>query len=36
MLDDFAFLGDDLAYEIVVTNTNKVCDMVDIEKVTTK
>ena len=29
MLDDFAFLGDDLAYEIVVTNTNKVLDMVD-------
>jgi len=29
MLDDFAFLGEDLAYEIVVTNTNKVVDMVD-------
>ncbi len=29
MLDDFAFLGEDLAYEIVVTNTNKVLDMVD-------
>ncbi len=29
MLDDFAFLGDDLAYEIVVTNTNQVLDMVD-------
>ncbi len=29
MLDDFNFLGDDLAYEIVVENTNKVLDMVD-------
>ena len=29
MLDDFAFLGEDLAYEIVVTNTNKVLDMVE-------
>ena len=29
MLEDFEFLGDDLSYEIVVTNTNKVLDMVD-------
>lgn len=29
MLENFAFLGDDLAYEIVVTNTNKVVDMVE-------
>ena len=29
MLDDFAFLGKDLAYEIVVENTNKVVDMVE-------
>ena len=29
MLNDFNFLTDDLAYEIVVTNTNKVLDMVE-------
>ena len=29
MLNDFNFLGDELAYEIVVTNTNKVLDMVE-------
>lgn len=29
MLDDFSFLGEDLAQEIVVTNTNKILDMVD-------
>ena len=29
MLDDFSFLDEDLAYEIVVTNTNKVLDMVE-------
>ena len=29
MLDDFAFLGKDLAYEIVVENPNKVVDMVE-------
>ena len=28
MLEDFSFLGDKLAYEIVVENTNKICDMV--------
>ena len=29
MLDDFSFLPQDLAYEIVVTNTNKILDMVE-------
>ena len=29
MLDNFSFLDKDLAYEIVVENTNKVLDMVD-------
>jgi len=29
MLEDFEFLGDDLSYEIVVTNTNNVLDMVE-------
>ncbi len=29
MLDDFAFLGEELAYEIVVENTNKIGDMVE-------
>ena len=29
MLDDFEFLGDDVAYKIVVENTNKIADMVE-------
>ncbi|AXQ79519.1 PolC-type DNA polymerase III [Streptococcus chenjunshii] len=29
MLDDFAFLGEDLAYELVVTNTNAFADKIE-------
>ena len=33
MLKDFKFLGEDLAYKIVVENTNKIADMVEIVEV---
>ena len=36
MLDDFAFLGKDLAYEIVVTNTQAMADQIEEVEVVKK